>query len=94
MVWARGARCVTVLGGLLGAPEVVFVDAWLPGSPYDTMFSTSEIKIAPIHSLQRHIASHVERGFSQKESNCKKYKKNGLVRPFLIVYERALALYD
>ena len=52
MVWARGARCVTVFGGLLGALEVVFVDAWLPGSPYDTMFSTSEIKIVLIPSLQ------------------------------------------
>ena len=40
------------LGGLLGAPEVVFVDAWLPGSPYDTILSTSEIKIVLIPSLQ------------------------------------------
>ena len=51
MVWARGARCVTVFGGLLGALEVVFVDAWLPGSPYDTMFSTSEIKLAPMLAI-------------------------------------------
>ena len=52
MVWAWGARCVTVFRGRFGPLEAVFVDAWLPGSPYDTILSTSEINIVPIPSLQ------------------------------------------
>lgn len=66
MVWARGARCVTVLGGLFGAPEVVFVDAWLLGSPYDTILSTSEINVLPIPSQQSRQASHIDLGISRK----------------------------